>query len=124
MRTIKKDLIVSGSKSGRNCEVLFDTGASTCFAREDVASELGEILKSPFSVAFKLVNNTVVEAKSTTDLFVKIKGYNLNFLFLVIPELPYEIIIGADFLQKWKIRLDPVDEDFTLDEKALEIILV
>jgi len=44
-------------------------------------------------------------------------------MFLVVPELPYEVIVGADFFQKWKIKLDPSTEDFLLDEKALEIIL-
>jgi hypothetical protein len=34
------------------------------------------------------------------------------------------VVIGADFLQRWKIKLDPVTEDFIIDEKALEIILV
>lgn len=41
-----------------------------------------------------------------------------------MPELPYELIIGADFLQRWKLKLDPLTEDFIIDEKALELILV
>jgi hypothetical protein len=45
-------------------------------------------------------------------------------MFLVVPELPYKVIVGADFFQKWKIKLDPATEDFIIDEKALEIILV
>ena len=43
------------------------------------------------------------------------------FDFLVVPELPYEVIAGADFFQKWKIKPDPVTEDFIIDENALEI---
>jgi len=38
--------------------------------------------------------------------------------------LPYEIIVGADFFQKWKIKLDPIAEDFIIDEKALKIMFV
>jgi len=45
-------------------------------------------------------------------------------MFLVVPGLPYEIIIGADFLQRWKIKLDPTTEEFIMDERALEIVLV
>ena len=48
----------------------------------------------------------------------------MSFYFLVVPELPYEIIVGADFFQKWKMKLDPIAEDFIIDEKALEIMLV
>jgi hypothetical protein len=124
MGIIRKEIMVAGSKSQRQCEVLFDTGASACFVQEDVASELGQILKAPFPLAFKLGNNTVMRAEKTTDLFVDMKGYKLPFHFLVVPELPYEVIVGANFFQVWKIKLDPATEDFIIDEKALEIILV
>jgi len=50
--------------------------------------------------------------------------HHLADVYFVVGELPYEIIIGADFLQKWKIKLDPATEGFILDEKALEITLV
>lgn len=124
MGIIIKEIMVAGSKRERRCEVLLDTGASACFVREDVASELGQVVKAPFTLAFKLGNNTVMRAEKTVDLFLEIKGHHLPFQFLVVSELPYEIIIGADFLQRWKIKLDPVTEDFIIDEKALEIILV
>lgn len=124
MGIIKKEIMVAGSKSQRECEVLFDTSASACFVREDVASELGQVVRTPFPLAFKLGNNTVLSAEKTTDLFLDMKGHNLSFIFLVVPELPYEVITGADFFQKWKIKLDPITEDFVIDEKALEIILV
>ena len=124
MGIIKKELMVAGSKAQRQCEVLFDTGASACFVREDVAAELGQVLKAPFPLAFKIGNNTVMRAEKMTVLFVDLQGHNLSFIFLVTPELPYEVIVGADFFQKWKIKLDPATEEFIIDEKALEIILV
>lgn len=124
MGIIRKEIAVAGSRSERKCEVLFDTGASACFAREDVALELGQVVKAPFPLAFKLGNNTIMRAEKTVDLFLDIKGHHLPFHFLVVPELPYEVIVGANFLQDWKIKLDPVTEDFIIDEKALEIILV
>ena len=124
MGIIVKEMMVAGSTEERRCQVLFDTGASACFVREDVASEMGQIVKALYPLAFKLGNNTVMRAEKTMDLFLEIQGHHLPFQFLVVPELPYEVIIGADFLQKWKIRLDPVTEDFIIDEKALEIILV
>jgi hypothetical protein len=124
MGIIRKELPVAGSRASRRCEVLFDTGASACFAREGVAAELGEVIKSPFPLASKLGNNTIIKAEKTVDLFLDIKGHKLPFQSLVVPQLPYELIIGADFLRRWKIRLDPVTEDFIVDEKALEILLV
>ena len=124
MGIIKKEVKVAGSRSERDCEVLFDSGASACFVREDVALELGQVVKAPYPLAFRLGNNTVMTADRTIDLFVDMKGHNLVFHFLVVPELPYEVIVGADFFQKWKIKLDPITEDFIIDEKALEIMLV
>ena len=53
-----------------------------------------------------------MKADKTITLFVDLKGYNLFFHFLVIPEFPYEVIAGSDFFQKWKIRLDPVAVEF------------
>ena len=124
MGVINKRMVVAGSKAQCECEILFDTGASACFVREGVASKLGQIAKAPFPIAFRLGNNTIMEANKTVDLFLDLKGHKLGFYFLVVPELPYEVIVGADFLQKWKIKLDPITEDFVLDEKALEIMLV
>jgi hypothetical protein len=124
MGMITKQIMVAGSKSQRQCEVLFDTGASTCFVREAIASELGQILKAPFPLASKLGNNTVMRAEKTTNLFLDLRGHHISSMFLVTPDLPYEVIVGADFFQKWKIKLDPATEDFIIDEKALEIILV
>ena len=124
MGIIVKEMMVAGSTEERRCQVLFDTGASACFVREDVASGLEHLIQTPVPLSFKLGNNTVMTAEKMILLFFRIKGHHLPFQFLVVPELPYEVIIGADFLQKWKIRLDPVTEDFIIDEKALEIILV
>lgn len=123
MGIIKKEILVAGSKSQRKCEVLFDTGASACFVREAVASEIGQIVEAPFPLAFKLGDNRVMKSEKTMDLFLDMKGHKLPFYFLVVQELPYELIVGADFFQKWKIKLDPLAEDFIIDEKALEIIL-
>jgi hypothetical protein len=124
MGAITRQIMIAGSKSQRQYEVLFDTGASACFARQDVASELGQVVTSPFSIAFRLGNNAVITVDKTIDLFLDLKGHKLSFYFLVVPELPYEIIVGADFFHKWKIKPGPIAEDFIIDEKALEIMLV
>jgi hypothetical protein len=124
MGLIRKRLEVAGSLGRKDCDVLFDTGASACFVRENVARGLAQILKTPGPLTFSLGDETPFTAEYTTDLHVDIKGHSLPHIFLVVPKLPCEVVIGADFLQRWKIKLDPVTEDFIIDEKALEIILV
>jgi predicted aspartyl protease len=124
MGLTRHKLEVAGSLSRKDCDVLFDTGASACFVKEDVAQELSQILKWPTPIIFILGNETTIKAEHTTDLRVDIKGHRLAHMFLVVPNLPCEVIIGADFLQRWKIKLDPATEEFIIDERALEIILV
>ncbi|MGA9350404.1 MAG: retropepsin-like aspartic protease [Anaerolineae bacterium] len=115
---------VAGSLGKRDCDVLFDTGASACFVRESVARECAQVLKWPTPLTFTLGDETTITAEHTTDLQVDIKGHPLAHMFLVVPNLPCEVVIGADFLQRWKIKLDPATEDFIIDERALEILLV
>jgi hypothetical protein len=124
MGLIRKELRVAGSLGGKDCDVLFDTGASACFVRENVATAVAQILKVPKPLTFTLGDETPFAAEWTTDLHVNINGHSLPHIFLVVPKLPCEVIIGADFLQRWKIKLDPATEDFIIDERALEIILV
>lgn len=124
MGLIRKELRVAGSLGRKACDVLFDTGASACFVREDVAAVLAQILKTPVPLTFTLGDETPFSAEWTTDLHVNINGHSLPHIFLVVPKLPCEVIIGADFLQRWKIMLDPATEEFIIDERAVEIILL
>lgn len=45
--------------------------------------------------------------ESTGIVDVEVEGFNLFWHFLVVTDLSEELIIGADFLQRWKIKLDP-----------------
>lgn len=124
MGPIRKKLEVAGSISKRDCDVLFDTGASACFVKEGVARELAQVLKAPFPLTFTLGDESIITAENATVLHVDIKGHFLFHHFLVVPKLPCEVVIGADFLQRWKIKLDPATEEFIIDEEALKIYLV
>ena len=124
MGLILKRMKFWGNKGSRVCETLFDTGATASFVRKDVAEAMGDIRTAPFPLSFKLGDNSVMEVNQTTELYLRLNGHNIWHSFLVVPDLPYEVILGADFFQRWKVKLDPVTEEFVLDEKALEILLV
>ena len=124
MGLIRKRLDVGGGLGKRECDVLFDTGAAACFIREDVAQQLNPLLQTLTPLTFALGDETCIEADHITGLQVNLDGHWLYHSFLVIPKLPVEVVIGADFLQRWKIGLDPATEEFIIDEKALEILLV
>lgn len=124
MGLIRKRLDVGGGLGKRECDVLFDTGAAACFIREDVAQRLNPLLPALAPMTFALGDETRIEAEYMTGLQVNLDGHWLYHSFLVVPRLPVEVVIGADFLQRWKIGLDPATEEFIIDEKALEILLV
>ncbi len=124
MGIIKKELTISGDKGEKNIEALFDTGASASLVKKDVCEKIATVLCSPYPFVFTLGNNSKITIKNTTTLFVDLKGYKLAHIFLVYEDLPYELIIGADFLQRWKIKLDMEKEEFIIDEEALRMILV
>lgn len=42
----------------------------------------------------------------------------------LLPELSEELILGADFFQRYKIKLDPEREDFMLDHTAFRLQLI
>ena len=66
---------------------------------------------------------TLLVKESTGIVDIEVEDYNLFWHFLVVPNLSEELIIGADFLQRWKIKLDPENEKIIIDEKALKLKL-
>ena len=59
---------------------------------------------------------------------VTLNGHALFFTFIVVPQLSpqlsEELILGADFFQRWKVRLDPESEEVAIDPSALRLKLV
>jgi hypothetical protein len=45
-------------------------------------------------------------------------------MFIIVPELTEELILGTDFFLRWKIKLDPETEDIVIDPSALILQLV
>jgi hypothetical protein len=50
--------------------------------------------------------------------------YKLRWTFNVVPLPTEQVILGADFFQRWKIKLDPETESIIVDPKALQVKLV
>ncbi len=55
---------------------------------------------------------------------VQLNGAALLATLLVVPNLTEELILGADFFQRWKIRLNPEGKEVILDQDALKLKLV
>jgi len=56
--------------------------------------------------------------------YVDLDGMRLHWTFIAVSDLTEQVIIGADFFQRWKIKLDPETEKIIFDPKALKLKLV
>ncbi len=123
MGLIYKPITLSGTVGTKTFTALMDTGASACYIRSDEASGIAPPSKIPAPVTLKLgKGDTQVDELLVS--FVELDGHRLPWTFIIVPELTEELIIGADFFQRWKIKLEPETESIIIDPSALKIQLV
>ena len=123
MGLIYKNVILKGDKGERRFYALWDNGSSESFIRRDLAEKVATISKLRTPKEFEMGKGTLVVKESTPIVDVEVEGYNLFWHFLVFPDLSEELVIGADFLQRWKIKLDPENENIIINPKALKLKL-
>ena len=123
MGLIYKQMKLGGNKGEMDVTVLFDTGASLCFVRKDVAEKVADISKAPARLKILTPSGTL-ETEEAAILQLWVDGHALFWTFLVLPELSEDLIVGTDFFQRWKIRLDPEREDIIIDPNALKLQLI
>ena len=123
MGLIYKQLRVQGDLGERELRALFDTGSSRCLIRMDIAHEIATVNKSPDKLRFQTASG-ILETQEAITSTIWIDEHPLLWFFIVAAELPEELILGADFFQVWKIRLDPENEEIILDPSALELKLL
>ena len=123
MGLIYKQLRMQGNLGEREVNTLFDTGSSRCLIRRDIAQEVATLSESPRRLRFQTASG-ILETQEAITSTVWVEGHPLLWIFIVAPELPEELILGADFFQVWKIRLDPEREEITIDPSALELKLL
>lgn len=123
MGLIYKTVRLTGSRAEREVKALFDTGSSRCFVSRDVARSVGDIF--PIAIPLQIETATAVtEAREAIHVAIWLEGHPLHWVFYVVDELTEPAIVGADFLQIWKIKLDPEHETLILDPNALKLKLV
>ena len=104
---------------------LIDSGAVFSLIRRDVANRItGHILELKACELRTVSGDTWLRAHEGVFLEICMKTKWLNGPFYVIDQMPREVIIGVDFLQRWEISLHPKRHDFTIGldpEKGVEI---
>jgi len=125
MGVIRKKLPVMGRRGKREVECLFDTGASHSFVRPELVRELGlptiGLLKP---IRIRLGKGSTLVSKLAAPM-IRLNGTTLPDNAYVLPGLSEEFVIGAEFLERYDIRLDPKRQRLLLPPKRrLELILV
>ncbi|MFQ5881618.1 MAG: retropepsin-like aspartic protease [Candidatus Methylomirabilales bacterium] len=124
MGLIIKRLRVLGDKGERRLQVLFDTGASASFVRQDVVARLATTLKLPSAETYTLTDGAgKLRVNETAVLYVYINGIRISDNFIVAPRLSDQVIIGANTLQKWRIKLDLENEKVIIDKRMARLLL-
>ena len=124
MGLIYKKVLVKGNKSKRTLRVLMDTGASSTVIRSDIARKLG----TPAPLARKILAEFASgkgEVKEMISLSLQIDGHEVVTPALLRDDLSEELLIGAEFFQRYKILLDPEREDIRFtDSEALKVKII
>ena len=123
MGLIYKNVKLSGNKGSKEVKALFDSGASESFIRADIAKELSSPTRLPNPKSFEMGRGILKVSRAMIG-DVQLNGASLFATLLVVPNLTEELILGADFFQRWKIRLNPENEEVVLDQDALKLKLV
>ena len=124
MGLILKKLRVAGDKGDRRLSVLFDTGASASFARHDAVAKIATTLRLPSPETYTLGAGVgKLRVSDTAVLYVYIGGLRISDNFIVAPSLSDDIIIGANTLQKWRVKLDMENERVIIDKRMARLLL-
>ena len=122
MGLIIKEYDTVGGMGSATVQVLFDTGSTVSLVRRDIAEQIGYVVEIPAGPEQIIMadGTGTIDVSDEVSLRVPIGSERgVWFHFLVVDALAEEMIIGADFMQRWKIKLDPEQEDMSIDPRAL-----
>ena len=122
---LRVPLRFEGSKGEKNLYALFDSGATYSCITEEFAEELAnlESLHTPMRLA-TASRGTVMEINNTCRLDFYHEEIRLSDEFLVLRDLSEEVIIGANTMQKWRLKLDFENDSVIVDPGVAKLILI
>ena len=123
MGLIYRTVRLTGSRGEGEVKALFDTGSSRGFLSRETAQVVGDVFRVAIPLQIETATS-VAEAREAIHAAIWLDGHPLQWVFYVIDGLTEPAIVGADFLQIWKIKLDPEHETLILDPSALKLKLV
>ncbi|MFQ5850054.1 MAG: retropepsin-like aspartic protease [Candidatus Binatia bacterium] len=125
MGLIRKKVPLLGRRRQRQVECLFDTGASSSFIRPTLVHTLGlSTADLPTPVRIRLGKGST-RVSQLAAVMIRLNGVTLADSAYVMPGLTEDYVLGAEFLERYDIRLDPKRRRLLLPSKRrLSLILV
>lgn len=120
MGLIYKNLTVVGRHGKARLQVLFDSGATRSLVNASVASRLADPVELAEPETYSLARGRMT-VREGAFLQVILQRHRIPLEARVVPDLSEPLIIGADFLQIWDIRLRPKKKQVLLDARALRL---
>ncbi len=123
MKPLNKPVTLLGTLGTKTFSALIDPNAEWSLIRRDEAIHIAPptTLAIPITVKLDKITIQIDEAMVSE---VKLNGHRMYGTFIIVPKLTEELIIGADFLQSWKIKLDQETEEIVIDPSALQLQLI
>lgn len=120
MGIIKKKVWLIGRKGRCRVDALYDSGSTHSIVREDVAEQIATLDDLPEPKTYEAaVGSFTVRHGIFADILIR--GKRLTAGLRVVRGLTEDLILGADFMQVWHIRLDPRRRQVILDPQALRL---
>ena len=124
MGIILKEHTVNGNRGSGTVRALYDAGSGASFIRRDVAERLGDFNPMPSPYEFTMADGRgTITVSETINLDFPFGDARIYYFFFVVDELAKEMIIGADMMQRWKMKLDFDNDDIDIDPIALQLTI-
>lgn len=100
MSIIERNLVVSGNLSSQRVKAMFDSGSSFSFIKRNVVEKIGYLKVMKNNIEVSIANGKKMRF---TDIVVLQIMMNKNKYFqeFVVANIPEQMIIGVDFMQKY-----------------------
>lgn len=124
MSIIKIPIRYEGSKGETVLYTLFDSGATfSCISAAHAASLANlEKMRRSLEIA-TAAKDTYLKIDHAIRLDFYYNDIRLSDEFMVIDNISEDVILGANTLQKWRIKLDFEHDTIIIDPKAAKAIL-